>query len=42
MRYVGEGVSAWQVSLEQRKRMLARGERPMTYDEILGELKPAP
>lgn len=37
-RYVGEGVSAWQVSLEQRKRMLSRGQRPMTYEEILGSL----
>jgi hypothetical protein len=34
-----DGVSAYQVSLEQRKRMLARGERPMTYEEILSEMK---
>ena len=32
-----DGVTAYQVSLEQRKRMLARGERPMTLEEILAE-----
>jgi hypothetical protein len=31
-----EPPTAYQVTLEQRKRMLARGERPMTEDEILG------
>ena len=35
----GGAVSAYQVSLEQRKRMLARGERPMTYEEILADLE---
>lgn len=34
----GNPVSAWQVSLEQRKRMLKRGESPMTYDQIVIEL----
>ncbi len=33
----GGFVSAYQVSLEQRKRMLARGERPVTYEEIVAE-----
>jgi hypothetical protein len=28
-------VTAYQVSLEQRKRMLARGEQPIGYEEIL-------
>lgn len=28
-------VTAYQVSLEQRKRMLARGERPVAYEEIV-------
>ena len=32
-----EPVTAYQVSLEQRKRMLARGERPVTYEEIVAE-----
>lgn len=27
-------VTAYQVSLEQRKRMLARGERPLSLEEI--------
>lgn len=31
----GHAVTAYQVTLEQRKRMLARGERPMEYKEIL-------
>jgi uncharacterized protein YbcV (DUF1398 family) len=31
----GKTVTAYQVTLEQRKRMLARGERAMTYPEIL-------
>src|ERR1700678_1329665 len=29
--------TAFEVSLEQRKRMLARGQRPMTYYEIVSE-----
>ena len=33
----GQPVTAYQVSLEQRKRMLARGERPVTYEEIVAE-----
>lgn len=31
-------VTAYQVTLEQRKRMLARGERPMEYKEILAAI----
>lgn len=31
------GVTAYVVSLEQRKRMLARGERPVTLEEIQAE-----
>ena len=31
-------VTAFDVSEEQRKRMAARGEKPMTYDEILAEM----
>ena len=30
----GDAVTAYQVSLEQRKRMLARGERPISAEEI--------
>ena len=37
----GQPVTAYQVSLEQRKRMLARGERPVTYEEILAEYESA-
>ena len=37
----GEPVTAYQVSLEQRKRMLARGERPITYEEIIAEYEVA-
>lgn len=37
----GEGVTAYQVSFEQRKRMLARGERPVTYEEIVAEYEAA-
>ena len=33
-----EGATAFDVSLEQRKRMLAQGQRPATYDEIIAEL----
>lgn len=33
----GEIVTAYQVTLEQKKRMLARGDHFMTYDEILEE-----
>lgn len=33
----GVPITAYQISLEQRKRMLARGDRPMTYDEIIAE-----
>lgn len=33
----GQPVTAYQVSLEQRKRMLARGERPITHEEIIAE-----
>jgi len=28
----------YQISLKQRERMLARGQRPMTYDEIVADL----
>jgi len=31
----GHPVTAYQITLEQRKRMLARGERYMEYKEIL-------
>jgi hypothetical protein len=34
----GKTPTAYQVSLEQRKRMLARGERPITADEIIDEV----
>ena len=37
----GELVTAYQVSLEQRKRMLARGQRPVTYEEIVEEYEAA-
>lgn len=36
----GAPVSAYEVSLEQRKRMLARGERPVTMGEIIAECAP--
>ena len=35
-------VTAFDVSEEQRRRMAARGERPMTYDEVLAEAALAP
>ena len=38
----GRGVTAYQVSLEQRKRMLARGERPVMYEEIIAEAEASP
>ena len=38
----GQPVTAYQVSLEQRKRMLARGERPVTYEEIVAECEKDP
>lgn len=31
-------VTPYEVTLEQRKRMLARGERPMEYKEILAAI----
>lgn len=34
----GKAPSAFDVSEEQRRRMAERGERPMTYDEIVGGL----
>lgn len=33
----GEAVTAFQVTTEQRKRMLARGERMVTYEELVAE-----
>jgi hypothetical protein len=33
----GEGVTAYQVTLEQKKRCLARGEKFMEYEDILNE-----
>jgi hypothetical protein len=35
----GKEPTAFQISLEQRKRMLARGQRPLEYEEILDELR---
>ena len=35
---IGIPATAYKISLEQRKRMLTRGERPMTYEEILVDL----
>lgn len=34
----GGGVSAFQVTEEQRRRLYARDDRMMTYDEIVREL----
>jgi hypothetical protein len=34
-----DSITAYDVSIEQRKRMWARGQRPMTYEEILAELR---
>jgi len=33
----GEGVTAFRVTLEQRKRLLARGEHFVTYDDLVRE-----
>ena len=38
----GVGVTAYEVSLEQRKRMLERGERPVTYAMILADHEASP
>lgn len=38
-RPYGGGPTAYQVTLEQKKRMLARGEKPMEYEEILDECR---
>ena len=40
MRADGADPSPYDVTREWRKRMLARGERPMTYEEIVADLEP--
>ena len=35
----GSPPSAYDVSQEQRRRMAARGEKPMEYEDILDELR---
>lgn len=37
----GEAVTAYQVTLEQRKRLLARGDRMVTYADLCKEAPPA-
>ena len=38
----GQSPSAYDVSEEQRSRMAARGENPMTYEEIIQSFEAKP